>query len=260
MAPAGRRALAGVAALAAAACLPACAASIRESASRAADALPAGTAARLLGRDWEALDGGRRFLDLRLTDRVRALTGEGVLLYRTEPLRLRLEVFGPHATPVLSLVQRGDSLAVRLHEEDRLVEGRVGDPAFAELAEGRGFTGQEILGALLGAYDAGALVEGPADTVAWRDGGELAVALLEPDRAHLFTWEAADSTLREYRQDRGGRAAYRVRFSDWRTVEGRRRPFRIEAQDVAGRRTLRAAVRRETFVPEEDDAFRLPPS
>jgi hypothetical protein len=136
----------------------------------------------------------------------------------------------------------------------------VGDPAFADLAGGRGFTGQEILGGLLGAYDVEALVQGPADTVAWRDGEDLVVALLEEDRAHLFTWGAADSALGEYRQERGGRAAYRVRFSDWRTVEGRRRPFRIDAQDVAGRRTLRATVRRETFVPEDDDAFRLPPS
>nr|MBA2563851.1 hypothetical protein [Gemmatimonadota bacterium] len=237
-------------------------AGIRSEAEAAGSRLPAPTAARLLGRAWDGLEGGKRIFDVRVSERVRVLNGEGAIVYAREPLRLRLDVFGPHSTPLLSLVQRGDSLAVRLHEQRRFVEGTSADPRFAELTEGRAFTGPELVGALLGAYDADRLLQGAADTLAWSAGGEWVVALLERNRAHRFTYAQADSSLRTYRQERGGRLAYRVRFSDYRAVAGRARPFRVELEDVGGRRTVRVDVRRETLDPDvdvEDDAFRLAP-
>ena len=234
--------------------LAGCGATIREEARRAEPRLAPELAARLLDGAWSRLDEGKRIFDLRLTGRTRVLRGEGALVYEREPFRLRLDVFGPHATPVFSLAQAGDSMYVRLHEERRFLAGRVGDPAFAELADGRAFTGPEVLGALLGAYEPGALLAGPADTLAYAAGGEWIVTLLEEDRAHRLAFSAADSTLASYRQERGGRLAYRVRFSDYRTLEGRRRPLRVEIEDAAGRRTVRADVRRETFTAE------LPPA
>ncbi|MFN2432197.1 MAG: hypothetical protein ABR599_05160 [Gemmatimonadota bacterium] len=235
-----------------------CGATIREEALRAERRLAPGEAGRLLGRAWSRLEEGKRIFDIRLSERVRVLNGEGALLYRTRPTQLRLDVFGPHATLVLSLAQDRDSMAVRLPEERRVVSGAVGDPAFAELTEGRGFTGHEVLGALLGAYDVEALLGARADTVGFAAGGEWVVTLLEPERAHRFTYARADSALLGYRQERDGRAAYRVRFSDYRDVEGLSRPFRIELQDVEGRRTVRVQVRQETFrVPPGNDAFRV---
>jgi len=237
-----------------------CAATIREQAGRAETRLSPEEAARLLDAAWSRLDEGKRIFDIRLSDRVRVLNGEGAIVYEKHPLRLRLDVFGPHATPVLSLVQRGDSMAVRLHEERRFVAGPVGDPAFAALTEGRGFTGHELLGALLGAYDPSALTAGAADTVGYAAGGEWVVALLESGRAHRFTYARADSTLREYIQEREGRAAYRVRFSDYRQLEGRLRPFRVQLEDVGERRTLRADVRSEVFtINLPPDGYRLDP-
>lgn len=236
----------------------ACAAAIREEALRAESPLPPGLGARLLERDWGLLEGGKRIFDIRVSDRVRVLNGEGALLFRTRPTRLRLDVFGPHSTLVLSLIQNGDSMALRLPEEGRTIVAPVGDPAFRELTDGREFTGPELLGALLGAYDVEELVRTDADTVGYVDGGEWVVALLEKDRAHRFGYAAGDSALVSYRQDRGGRPVYRVRFSDWRSVEGRSRPFRIELEDVGGRRTVRMGVRSESAEPPADPtAFRL---
>ena len=237
----------------------ACAAAIREEALRGRPRLGPEEAALLLGRAWAQLDRGKRIFDIRLAGRARVLNGEGAISFETRPLRLRLDVFGPHATPLVSLAQQGDSMTVRLHEERRFIAGPVGDPAFAELAEGRSFTGHELLGALLGAYDAGALLAGPADTLGYAAGDEWVVALLEGARAHRFSFARADSTLREYRQERGGRAAYRVRFSDYRGSE-RRRPFRVEIEDAAERRTLRVSVRSETPDPGlAPDGYSLEP-
>ena len=235
-------------------------AGIREEALSADPRLSPTLGARLLARAWERLDEGKRIFDLRVSDRVRVLNGEGALVYETRPLRLRLDVFGPHATPVLALAQDGDSVTVLLYEDRRFVAGVAGDPQLAALTEGRGFTGHEVLGALLGAYDPSSLVRGPADTVAYASGDAWVVALLEPERAHRFTYARSDSTLREYRQDRGRRPAYRVRFSDLREADGRASPFRVELQDVAERRTLRVTVRKETDEADlPPDAYRLEP-
>lgn len=250
----------GILCLAALAVCSGCAATIREEAGRAQARLPAASAGRLLARAWSQLDGGKRIFDIRLTDRTRVLNGAGAISYAKDPLRLRLDVFGPHATPVFSLAQAGDSMTIRLYEERRFVAGPVGDPAFAQLAEGRSFTGPELLGALLGAYDPSALIAGPADTLAYAAGDEWVVALLQEGRAHRFAYSAADSTLREYRQEREGSVAYRARFSEYRAAGDRLRPFRVELEDVGERRTLRAGIRSETFEPVlSDDGYRLEP-
>jgi hypothetical protein len=238
-----------------------CAATIREEAGRAAAGLPPETAASLLDGAWSRLERGKRIFDIRLADRARVLHGQGAIVYRNDPLRLRLDVFGPHSTEVLALAQEGDSMTVRLPQEDACVSGPVGDPAFGRLADGRTFTGQELLGALLGAYDVSALVRGPADTLAYATGDRWVVALLEPDRAHRFAYAAADSSLLEYRQERGGKSAYRVRFSDYRTVGGKRRPFRVELEDRAERRSIRADVRSESFGTDlPDEAYHVCPA
>lgn len=231
-----------------------CAATIREEAGRTAVTLPTETAASLLDGAWSRLERGKRIFDIRLADRARVLHGQGAIVYRKDPLRLRLDVFGPHSTEVLALAQAGDSMTVRLPQEDACLAGPVGDPAFGRLADGRTFTGQELLGALLGAYDGSALLHDPADTLAYTAGDRWVVVLLEPDRAHRFAYAAADSSLLEYRQERGGKSAYRVRFSDYRTVAGRRRPFRVELEDTAERRSIRADVRSETFETDLPDA------
>jgi hypothetical protein len=235
-----------------------CAATIREEAGRTAARLPPETAASLLDGAWSRLERGKRIFDLRLADRARVLHGQGAIVYWKNPLRLRLDVFGPHSTEVLALAQAGDSMTVRLPREDTCLAGPVGDPAFGRLAEGRTFTGQELLGALLGAYDASALLHDGADTLAYMAGDHWVVVLLEPDRAHRFAYAAADSSLLEYRQERGGKSAYRVRFSDYRTIAGRRRPFRVELEDAAERRSVRADVRSETFETDlADEAYRV---
>jgi hypothetical protein len=237
-----------------------CATTIREGADRAEAHLTADRAAELLTAAWRPLERGKRVFDIRLTDRARVLQGEGAIVYEKDPLRLRLDVFGPHSTEVLSLAQAGDSMSVRLPQEREYMAGPVGDPAFGRLVEGRTFTGPELLGALLGAYDATALLSGPADTVAYAAGHDWVVVLLEPHRAHRFTYGRADSTLREYLQEREGKTAYRVRFSDYRRVEGLPRPFRVEVEDKALRRVVRADVRQETFQADlPDDAYRIEP-
>jgi hypothetical protein len=248
--------------LAAAAALGAsgCSATIREAAGRAETRLPSAAAARLLDRGWSRLERGKRIFDIRLADRARVLNGEGALVYEKTPLRLRLDVFGPHSTEVLALGQAGDSMTLRLPQERAYVAGPVGDPAFGRLVEGRIFTGPELLGALLGAYDAAALLGGPADTVAYTAGDRWVVALLEPARAHRFSYARQDSTLREYVQEREGKTAYRVRFSSYRAVEGVPRPFRVELEDATQRRTVRADVRSETFRTDlPDAAYRIEP-
>jgi hypothetical protein len=246
--------------------LASCAATIREEAGRAEQTLPPQLIRRLLGRGWTQLDQGKRIFDIRLSDRRRVLSGEGALSYETRPVRLRLDVFGPHATPVFSLIQVDDSMAVRLYDERRFVSGPVGDPAFARLTEGRTFTGQELLGALLGAYDVPALLGsggeagGGSDTLGYDAGDEWVVFLIEPGRAHRFGYSKADSSLMTYRQDRGDRPAYDVRFSDYRPVEGRPRPFRIQLEDVPERRTIRVNVRTESFQPgAPPGGYRLEP-
>ncbi len=237
-----------------------CAASIREQAGHAEARLSAEQAARLLDAAWGRLERGKRIFDIRLADRTRVLNGQGAIVYEKAPLRLRLDVFGPHSTEVLALAQAGDSMTMRLPQEQAYVAAPVGDPAFGRLVEGRTFTGPELLGALLGAYDAAALLNGRADTVAYAAGDRWVVTLLEPTRAHRFTYARADSTLREYLQEREGKTAYRVRFSDYRTVAGVRRPFRVELEDAAQRRAVRANVRTETFRTDlPDDAFRIQP-
>jgi hypothetical protein len=247
--------------LLAAALTPAsCATTIREEAGRAETRLTSDQAAGLLAAGWLPLERGKRVFDIRLTDRARVLRGQGAIVYEKDPLRLRLDVFGPHSTEVLSLAQAGDSMSVRLPQEREYMAGPVGDPAFGRLVEGRTFTGPELLGALLGAYDVTSLLSGPADTLAYLARDDWVVTLLEANRAHRFTYGRADSTLREYRQERDGKTAYRVRFSDYRAVEGLRRPFRVEVEDEALRRTVRADVRQETFQADlPDDAFRIQP-
>lgn len=225
--------------LAAAALLSACATTLeREAREALAHGIDPAPLVRTLAARHAAIEGTKRIFDVTLIEGRRRFSGAGALEYRADPRRLDVDVFGPHDTPVVRIRLAGDSLTVVLPREGEVLTGTLGDPRFAELAGERAFASPEILGALLGAYDVQALVDGARATAAAADGGARTLYVLADDAAHALTVEGETDRLVEYRQGRDGRLVYRVRFGDHRPVDGRESPRRIVLRDYTRERQL----------------------
>jgi hypothetical protein len=148
----------------------------------------------------------------------------------------------------------GDTLTVVLPREGEILRGRLGDPRFAALTGERALVTPEILGALLGAYDVGRLMER----------SERAASATHGDRRTLYIWEAGAlhaltvraGRLVEYRQATGGELAYRVEFEEFAAVDGRESPRRVVVRDFVRDRWLVLEVSREH--EEVEDAAFLP--
>lgn len=190
-----------------------------------------------------AIDHTKRIFDVTLVDGGRRFRGEGALSYRASPRAARGDVFGPQSTPVLHFALFGDTLTVVLPREDEVLQGRLGDPLFAELTGERALVTPEVLGALLGAYDVESWVE-RADRVAAGTGdGRRTLYIWEDDALHALT--LGERRLIEYRQARAGELVYRVEFDDFERVDGRESPRRVVVRDYARDRWLVLDVTRE---------------
>lgn len=187
----------------------------------------------------------KRIFDVTLIEGGRRFAGEGALAYQAEPRRLRADVFGPHDTPVLHVRLAGDRLTVTLPREDEVLEGEIGDPAFARLTGERALVSPEILGAFLGAYDVDRLASTADRISAAVDGDRRTLYLVEGDDVHAFTLGAPDGPLEEVRVARDGELAYRVRFDDFQRVEGRSSPWRAVLRDYVRGRHVVVRVERE---------------
>lgn len=225
--------------LAAATLLSACATTLeREAREALVEGIDPAPLVRTLAARHAAIDGTKRIFDVTLIEGRRRFSGAGALEYRADPRRLDVDVFGPHDTPVVRIRLVGDSLTVVLPQEGEVLTGSVGDPRFAALAGERAFAAPEILGALLGAYDVQALVEGARGTAAADDGARRTLYVLADGAVHALTVEGEMDRLVEYRQGRDGRLVYRVRFSDHRRVGGRESPHRVVLRDYTRERQL----------------------
>ncbi len=202
-----------------------------------------------LEREFDGLRVTKRIFDVVLVEGRRRFHGEGVVQYRSEPRRLRADIFGPHDTPVLRVILVDDALTVVLPREGEVLEGRIGDPRFAELAGERALASPEILGAILGAYDVAPLVEGAHLVAAGGNDGERVLYVVREDAVHAFTLREADGAegarLVEYRQEREGRLVVRVRFEEFAPVDGRWSPRHVVLRDYVKERTIVVDVTRE---------------
>jgi hypothetical protein len=193
-----------------------------------------------------SIDVTKRIFDVTLIEGRRRFGGEGAVRYRAHPRRLRVDVFGPRSAPVLHVsVSERDDVVVELPQEDEVLTGKLGDPSFEALTGERALVSREILGALLGSYDVGALVA-EADLVAARVESERqTLYVLERDIFHSLTLESSGRRLVEYRQERDGRLVYRARFSDFRQVEERTSPWRVVVRDFSNERQFVIEVVKE---------------
>lgn len=192
-----------------------------------------------------AIEVTKRIFDVTLLEGGRRFSGAGAVEYRADPRRLDAEVFGPHETHVLSVRLEGDSLTVRLPREGEVLTGEVGDPRFADLTGERALVSPEILGALVGAYDVRELVRGADLTAAAFDGDRRTLYVRRGEALHALTLRGPAGRLVEYRQSRGGRLVYRVRFDDFQAVAGRDSPRHIVLRDFVKERRLVIDVTRE---------------
>lgn len=235
-----RTAIAGLGALAAGGCM----ASLAVQADRALESGvdPGPVVAQLAGIH-DAIDRTKRIFEVTLVEGGRRFRGEGALSYRATPRAARGDVFGPQSTPVLSFALFGDTLTVVLPREGEVLQGRLGDPRFAELTGENALVTPEVLGALLGAYDVGAWVERADRVAAATDDGRRTLYIWADGALHALT--AAGGRLIEYRQARGGDLAYRVEFEEFEHVDGRASPRRVVVRDFVRDRWLVLEVTRE---------------
>jgi hypothetical protein len=180
-----------------------------------------------------SIDVTKRIFDVTLIEGRRRFGGEGAVRYRAHPRRLHVSV------------SERDDVVVELPQEDEVLTGKLGDPSFEALTGERALVSREILGALLGSYDVGALVA-EADLVAARVESERqTLYVLERDIFHSLTLESSGRRLVEYRQERDGRLVYRARFSDFRQVEERTSPWRVVVRDFSNERQFVIEVVKE---------------
>lgn len=235
--------------------LAGCATTLRDEALRALGGraeVPAEPVLETLEAAWSAIEPTKRIFAVTLVEGRRRFAGEGAIVYDTEPRRVVAHVFGPHDTPILHLTLVDEELVVRLPREGETLRGRIGDPRFAELTGERALVSPEILGAMIGAYDARRLAEGAERVVAAGDGGRRTLYILRNGTVHALTLATPDGPLTEYRQDREGRPVYRVRFEEFEALDGRRTPRRIVLRDYAGGRYLVVDVRSERKASEDE--------
>ena len=198
-----------------------------------------------LAARFEAIDATKRIFDVTLIEGRRRFAGEGAVEYESEPRRLEADVFGPHATPVLRVRLVGDDLTVLLPREGEVLTGKLGDPHFTALTGERALVSPEALGALLGAYDVRALLSGAQWTAAAADGDRRTLYIRRPGEVHAFTLSGAGGRAVEYRQARDGRLLYRVRFEEYRPVDGRESPRHVVLRDFGEDRQVVIDVTRE---------------
>lgn len=191
-----------------------------------------------LAEAYARIESTKRIFDVTLIEGRRRFSGEGAVEYSADPRRLRADVFGPHATPIVHVRLEGDDLTVRLPQEGRVLSGELGDPRFAELTGERALVSPEVLGALVGAYDVLELTEGAEEVAASADGGRRTLYIRRPDAIHALTIEGPAGRLIEYRQARQGRLVYRVRFEEYRPVDGRHSPRHVVLRDFIQDRQL----------------------
>lgn len=227
-------------------------ASLRKEALRAAEeGVDPRPLVEALSRHHTAIERTKRIFEVELLEGRRRFHGEGALQYRADPLRLRVDVFGPRSTPVVHVTLVGDRLTVVLPREDEVVTGRLGDERFARLTGERALASREVLGALLGAYDISALAAAADRVSAAVDGDERTLYVSVDGETHAFTLGMPDDRLVEYRLARGDRLVYRVRFDEYAPVGDRQSPRRVVVRDFVEERTLVVNVTREhEDVPE----------
>lgn len=201
----------------------------------------------LLEARFDAVEATKRIFDLTLIEGRRRFGGEGVVQYRSEPRRLRVDIFGPQSTPVLRVTLVDDWLTVFLPREGEMLAGRLGDPRFATLAGERALASPEMLGAILGVYDLAPLLEEVRLVSAGADGDRQTLYIVRSDAVHAFTVApvAGAPQLVEYRQGREGHLAYRARFERYAPVDGRSSPRRVVMRDFVKERSLVVDVTRE---------------
>lgn len=205
-----------------------------------------------LAREHAAIEQTKRIFDIVLIEGRRRFHGEGALQYRVDPLRLRVDVFGPRSTPIVRVTLVGDALTVVLHQEGEVLRGHPGDPQFSRLTGERALASPEVLGALLGAYDTAALVERADRVSASADADERTLYVTADEEIHAFTIRMPEERLVEYRLARRDRLVYRVRFEEFAPVGDRESPRRVVLRDFVEDRTVAVTVTREhEDVPED---------
>lgn len=231
--------------------LTACATTLEQQARRAeTEGIDPAPLIAALDARYDAIEATKRIFDVTLIEGRRRFAGAGALEYRADPRRLSADVFGPHDTPIVRVRLAGDSLTVILPQEGETLVGRWGDPRFARLAGERAFAAPEILGAMLGAYDVSQLVDGADRIVAAAERDRRTLYIEREGTIHAFTLEGAEERLVEYRQGRAGRAIYRVRFEEYRAVDGRESPRHVVLRDFARERQLVVDVTNEHTTQE----------
>lgn len=234
-----------------------CVASLTSEAGRALEAgsEPGPVIAELAGIH-DAIDRTKRIFDVELVEGGRRFRGEGALSYRTRPRAARGDVFGPQSTPVLHFAMFGDTLTVVLPREGEVLQGRLGDPHFAELTGERALVTPEVLGALLGAYDVGRWVERADRIASATDDGRRTLYIWEDGVLHALT--VREGRLVEYRQGRDGELAYRAEFEEFERIDGRESPRRVVVRDYARDRWFVVEVTREHEEVTDAAFSRLP--
>jgi hypothetical protein len=223
-----------------------CASSLEHRAREAAESgIDAAPLVEELQAQFEAIEATKRIFGVTLVEGRRRFRGDGVVQYRSEPRRLRVDIFGPHDTPVLKVTLVGEDLTILLPRDGEVLTGKLGDPRFAELAGERALASPEILGAILGAYEVAPLVEGAVLLAATESDGDRVLYVMQGDVVHEFTLEGGAGRLAEYRQGRDGRLVYRVRFEDFAQVDGRSSPRHVVLRDFVKERSLVVDVTRE---------------
>ncbi|HUP01246.1 MAG TPA: hypothetical protein VM737_06990 [Gemmatimonadota bacterium] len=217
----------------------------REASRAAADGIDPEPLIAALAARYEAIEATKRIFDVTLIEGRRRFSGEGAVEYEAEPRRLSADVYGPQSTPILRVRLVGEQLTVALPQEGEVLTGELGDPQFAALTGERALASPEALGALLGAYDVRRLLDGSQWVSAAADGGRRTLYIRRPEEIHALTVFGTEGRLVEYRQGRDGRLLYRVRFEDYRTVDGRESSRHTVLRDFTRDRQLVIDVTRE---------------
>lgn len=228
-----------------------CAASLTQRARRAI-----GDPDRLVTRlehQFDEIDATKRIFAVTLIEGRRRFAGDGAVVFRSEPRRMVVDVFGPHDTHVVHLDLVGDSLTVDLPQDGEILSGRLGDPVFVALTGERAFASPEVLGALLGAYDIGPLARGADRLSATRDRDRSTLFIERGDIVHAFEIEEPDGRLVDYQQERAGRLVYRVRFSEFEVSGELESPRKVVLRDYIKERQLVLDVRSQRD-PDRDGA------
>jgi hypothetical protein len=221
--------------------------------------VPAEEVVQTLKRLSDGLATDKQIFRVRILDKGRTFRADGALVYRS-PDTLQMSIFGPPFTTLwMQLLTRGDSIAVVLPKENRVVRAVRSDTRqLGEMADSKGLTDGEFLGGVTGIYQIERFLNPSMRTVATSDGGTLRLRLFDDQSAYEFVYDKGLDAVVRFARYRKGRLSREIIRSDFVEMQGMQRPGKTVYRDYLADREIIVFVSKEYInLKLEDSSFEI---